>query len=54
MFNRYNRYVWLVIIILFVIIWYNKDHFIEFFDKRPSAESLDFNNTNINLFAERY
>ena len=48
MFNRYNRYIWLLIIILFVIILYNKDHFIDFFDKKPSADSLDFNKQNIN------
>ena len=47
MFNRYNRYVWLIIIILFIIIWYNKDNFIKYFDKGPSVDSLDFNKPNI-------
>jgi putative serine protease PepD len=48
MFNRYNRFVWLIIIILFIVIWYNRDNFIKYFNKNPSADSLDFNNPNIN------
>jgi len=47
MFNRYNRYVWFIIIILLIVIWYNKDNFIKYFDKEPNADSLDFNKPSI-------
>lgn len=52
MFSRYNRYVWLLIIILLIIIWYNKDDFTKYLNKKPTADSLDFNkqtNKSINF-----
>ena len=43
MLNRLRRYAWLIIIILILLIWVNKDYILRSLKQNPKAESLDFN-----------
>jgi putative serine protease PepD len=43
--NKIGKYIWLVLIILFIYIWSNKDDLSLVLDSRPNAESLEFNKT---------
>ena len=43
MTNRLSRYIWLILIILAVFIWMNRDGIYRVLQPRPSAESLEFN-----------
>ncbi len=37
------RYIWLLLIILFIVIWIKRGEIFRFFQPRPSSESLEFN-----------
>jgi len=43
MYNRISRYIWLILIILFIFLWFKRDDIFRGFQSRPSPESLDFN-----------
>lgn len=49
MTNRTTRYVWLVLIILFILIWMNRNDLFRSFRSRPVAESLQFNQPDTEL-----
>ena len=41
--NRIGKYFWLILIVLLIFIWLNKNDVIRILEKRPTPESLDFN-----------
>ena len=43
MSNRFGKYLWLIIIILLILIWLNRDDLSRILGPRPSADSLEFN-----------
>jgi S1-C subfamily serine protease len=46
MTNRTGRYIWLVLIILFLLVWMNRNEIFRSFHSRPSPESLEFNQSS--------
>jgi putative serine protease PepD len=46
--NRFTRYTWIILVILFILIWVNKDGIYRLLRPRPTAESLDFNRPSNN------
>ena len=44
--NRISRYLWLIIIVLFILIWINKGDIYRFIRPKPNPESLGFNRAN--------
>lgn len=41
--NRFSKYIWLILIILVILIWINRDQLSRVLQPRPKAESLEFN-----------
>ncbi|MFC1532607.1 S1C family serine protease [Thermodesulfobacteriota bacterium] len=43
MTDKLRKYIWLILIILLILIWANKDDLLRVLRSRPNAESLEFN-----------
>ena len=43
MFEKTKRYIWPLLILILILIWWNRYAVLEFFHPRPGPESLEFN-----------
>ena len=46
MTSNKRKYIWLVLILLFLFFWSNREEISHFFEARPKADYLDFNRPN--------
>lgn len=44
MYNRISKSIWLILIIILIFLWFNRNAVYEILRPRPNAESLEFNN----------